>query len=186
MADQVEYDVGSATSSDMQSAVEEVTIDQRSTEGAEATETYYQCSKWPQWYGYYRSIPELKQAIDTRAIWTVGKGYEAKPRARAILSLIHGWGEDTFNDILKNMIITKRICGDAFAEIIRDKKTGILLNLKPLDPSTIRIVVNKKGIHQRYEQVSKTTKQVIKFPPHKIFHLLNKRVADEIHGIGDI
>ena len=59
---------------------------------------------------------------------------------------IRGWGEDTFMSILWNMLVIKKIGGDAFAEIIRDEETGRILNIKPLDPSVITIVVDKLPI----------------------------------------
>ena len=185
-----ENDIAYATSSDLTNTVDDVTVDTRDTDAASGTkETTWTNSKWSQYYGYYKTIPELKQAIDMRAIWTIGKGYETEDlTTETVLDSITGFGRDTFNTILKNMIVTRRIAGDAFAEIIRDPQTKQLLNIKPLDPSTIQIVVNKKGIIKRYEQLSKTGKKSVihKFKPTQIFHLINKRVADEIHGTSDI
>ena len=185
-----ENDIAYATSSDLTNTVDDVTVDTRNTDAASGTkETTWTNSKWSQYYGYYKTIPELKQAIDMRAIWTIGKGYETEDlTTETVLDSITGFGRDTFNTILKNMIVTRRIAGDAFAEIIRDPQTKQLLNIKPLDPSTIQIVVNKKGIIKRYEQLSKTGKKSVihKFKPTQIFHLINKRVADEIHGTSDI
>ena len=182
-----EYDIAGSTSSDLTGVVQDVVVDSQDTDAATGKETTWQNTKWSQYYGYYRAIPELKQAIDMRAIWTVGKGYKTpSDRQKVVLESIQGYGMDTFNTILKNMIVTRRIAGDAFAEIIRDPTTDLLINLKPLDPGQIRIVVNEKGIIKRYEQVSKTGKSVQKFKPEEIFHLTNKRVADEIHGTSDI
>jgi len=184
-----ENDIAYATSSDMTNTVDDVTVDARNTDAAQGTkETTWTNSKWSQYLGYYKAIPELKQAIDMRAVWTVGKGFKADTRTTIDLEFIKGFGRDTFNTILKNMIVTRRIGGDSFAEIIRDPQNNTIINLKPLDPSTIQIVVNKKGIIKRYEQLSKTgEKSVIhKFKPNQIFHLINKRVADEIHGVSDI
>ena len=181
-------DIASTTSSDLTGVVQDITVDTRNTDAASAgKETEWQNDKWSQYYGYYKSIPELKQAIDMRAIWTVGKGYKTNDsRTEVILDDIKGWGMDTFNTILKNMIVTRRIGGDAFAEIIRDPQTRQIINIKPLDPAQIKIVVNDKGIIKRYEQVSKTAKKTQRFKPEEIFHLTNKRVADEIHGTSDI
>jgi hypothetical protein len=58
--------------------------------------------------------------------------------------------------------------------------------LKPLDPSSIKIVVDKKGLILRYEQTNKISNQVIRFEPGDIFHLSHNRLADQIHGISDI
>jgi phage portal protein BeeE len=121
-----------------------------------------------------------------KAIWNVGKGYETDPETKVLLEHISGWGKDTFDDILFNMEVTKRVGGDAFCEIIRDPETDIIVNLKPLDPSTIRIVVDSKGVIKRYEQTSKVKGKIIKFKPEEILHLSNNRLADQIHGISDI
>lgn len=179
-------DIASAVSSDLAGAVDDVTVAAQVTDGATGSETTYQCSKWSEWFGLYKQVPELKAAIDLRSVWTVGKGWKSDIRSSVILDRMRGWGEDTFNAILKNMIVTKRICGDAYAEIIRDSK-NTLLNLKPLDPGSMVIVADKRGMLKRYEQVSKTKGgKTIKFKPDQILHFMNKRVADEIHGQGDV
>ena len=178
-------DVGSAAVGTAATLVTDINVNTASTDGAESGETFYINTKWPQWLGYYKSIPEVKTAIDYRAIWTLGKGYKADSYTKTILDHIKGWGHDSFNSILKNLIVVRRIGGDAFAEIIRDDD-GMLLNLKPLDPGAIKIVADKKGIIKRYEQISKTGGDVIKFDRKEIFHLTNKRIADEIHGVSDI
>jgi len=182
-----EYDIAGSTSSDLTGVMDDVTVPSQDTDAATGKETSWQNTKWSQYFGYYKSIPELKQAIDMRAIWTIGKGYKARSsRQKIILEQIKGFGMDTFNTILKNMIVTRRIGGDSYAEIIRDPVTDMLVNVKPLDPGSIKIVVNEKGIIIRYEQVSKTGKITQKFKPEELFHLCNKRVADEIHGTSDI
>jgi len=80
------------------------------------------------------------------------------------------------------MIRTYHIGGDAFCEIIRDEKKN-LINIKPLDPSSISIIVDRKGMLKRYEQNTKVKgEKPKKFDPEKIFHLARNRVADEIHG----
>ena len=133
-------------------------------------------------------INNRKQAIDAKAIWTVGKGFKSPDQeTEIILDSIIGWGTDTFDTIIKNMIIVRQICGDAYAEVIR-KENGRLLNLKPLDPSSMKIVTNKKGVIIRYEQINKTEAGIgiKRFEPHEIFHLSRHRVGDEIHGVGVI
>ena len=85
--------------------------------------------------------------------------------------------------IPENLSRTMQIGGDAFAEIIRDND-GNLINLKPIDPSTISIIVDSRGIILRYEQNSKVSgKTPRKFEPEKILHLPRNRTADEIHGV---
>lgn len=184
-----ELRINSAVASNMENNVDSVTIEQKSTDGVSSLdETEYVNSNWTKWNGIYKTIPEVKTAIDMRAIWTIGKGFKADPETTVILDHVTGWGTDTFNSILKNMLTIKRVAGDSFAEIMR-ADDGTLINLKPLDPGSIRIVVDRKGIVKRYEQINKNSKKnetVHVFKPNEIFHLSNKRIADEIHGVSDI
>jgi phage portal protein BeeE len=139
-----------------------------------------------QQYGYFTKVADLKSALIMKAIWTVGKGYTTDSDTKVLLEHITGYGKDTFLDVLFNMVVQMRIYGDAFAEIIRDPETNLLLNLKPLDPSTITIVVTGKGTIKRYEQMSKMTKDVREFQPEEILHFCNNRIADNVHGLSDI
>lgn len=144
-------------------------------------------ARWAIQWGYFNAYSDLKTAFLLKSIWIVGKGYTATSPAKPILDRITGWGKDTFRDILFNMDVTRRIGGDSFAEIIRNDD-GDIINLKPLDPATIRIVVDKHGIIKRYEQVSKIDGKSVKqkYNPLDMFHLSNNRIADQIHGISDI
>jgi hypothetical protein len=155
------------------------------TDGAgDEKETTWQNEDWSKFYGYYTTIPELQTAVDAKANWTIGAGFEADEMTMLLLGNIKGNGKDSFNTILGNMIRTYTVGGDAFAEIIRDDDE-VLVNLKPLDPGSITIVQDSKGMVKRYEQTSKTMlkREVKKFKPDEIFHLSRKRMADEIHGI---
>ena len=163
-------------------------VDASSTEGAGSQKEFtWQMTEFSQNLGYYRKIPELKTAIDAQALWTLGAGYEAEEETTMLLQTIKGNGKDSFNSILKNMQKIKTLAGDSFSEIIRDEKNeGLLVNLKPLDPSSMIIVQNNKGKILRYEQVSKTKTPNKRFKPEKIFHLSRDRLADEIHGVSII
>ncbi|MDD5050992.1 MAG: hypothetical protein PHV93_04640, partial [Candidatus Pacebacteria bacterium] len=176
-----------ATASNMTNNVTETAPTVLNTDGVTSQdETTWQNSDWSKQWGYFNSVPELKSAMLMKACWDCGKGYTADPRTTVILDHISGWGKDTFLDILFNMDLISRLSGDAYAEIIKDDN-GLLLNLKPLDPGSMRIVVDKQGIIKRYEQTNKTTGGAIhKFAPEEIFHLSHNRLADQIHGISDI
>ena len=181
-------DIGQALASDMTNKIDNWQVNPIVTDGATGQkETVWSNNKWSVYWGYFNSVPDLHAALLMKAIWNVGKGYQCDSATQVILDSIKGWGKDTFDDILFNMELIRRIAGDSYAEIIRDNE-GNLLNLKPLDPSSIRIVVDKKGIILRYEQFNKLSPSdpVIKFEPDEIFHLSNKRLADQIHGISDI
>lgn len=178
-----ETDIGSARASDLTNTITDYSVDPQSTDGvSDQKETTWQMTDWSQNLGYYKEIPELQTAIDAKANWTIGAGFTADESSMLILNSIRGMGKDSFNSIISNMIRVYTIGGDAFAEIIRNKK-GLLINLKPLDPSTMVIVINRKGRIIRYEQTNKNKQPNTKFKPEEIFHLSRKRLADEIHGI---
>lgn len=181
--------MGSASASNMTSNVSDITIAARNTDGVSGTtETEYSNPNFTKWYGYFCEIPDLKSAIIQKSVWIVGKGYTCEDvEASVQLDMINGNGKDSFEEILFNMDIMRRVNGDSYAEIIKDKKTGILLNLKPLDPASIKVIYDKSGRIKRYEQINKTSGDVaIKFDPKEIFHLQNNRVADNVHGLSDI
>lgn len=180
-----QVDIGSAEMADVDSWLDDYDVDQETTESGEGQEFRYQIKDWPTHLGYYKKIPELQTAIDAKANWTIGAGFEADESTTMLLMSYRGNGKDSFNSILGNMIRTFTIAGDAFAEIIRDED-DVLVNLKPLDPSSIVIVFNSKGVVLRYEQVSKNKKPEKRFKPDEILHLSRKRLADEVHGISII
>lgn len=155
----------------------------KSTDGATGQKEFrYQQTKWGQYFGYYKAIPELKIAVDTKANWVLGNGYIADEMSSIVLDRIHGTGKDSFNSILENMERTCYVAEDAYAEIIRDDN-GLVINLKPLDPSSIVVVFNSKGMILRYEQVSKTKdKMPKKYKVEEMFVLSHNRMADEVHG----
>lgn len=180
--------INSAVASDLTNSILDYSVAQITTDAATGQEeTDWINDKWETQLGFYKTIPELRAVIDAKATWTIGKGIKADPDTIMKLDQIKGWGKDTFNTILENAIRVYYIGGDFFAEIIKDKKED-LLNLKPLDPSTIKIIVDKKGRIKRYEQISKNpdNKETVKFKKEQIFHLSRNRTADEIHGISMI
>lgn len=178
-----EMRIQGAVASDLATAIKGYEIYPRDTDAVtgEQEETTWINQNWSKWFGYYKQIPELKAAIDAKARWTIGKGFIADADTMGILNFINGFGKDTFNTILENAVRVYHIGGDFFAEIIRDDD-GEIINLKPLDPATIQIVVDRKGIIKRYEQISKIKQPIKKFSPENIFHLPRDRVADEFHG----
>lgn len=179
--------IDSAAIGDNTGTFQDFSVASQTTDGAtDQKETTYVNEKWNDQLGYYKEIPELKSAIDAKARWTIGKGFKSNEITEMALSAIKGFGKDTFNGILENQERVKEIGGDSFAEIIRDNE-GNLINLKPLDPSVLQIVVNKTGLIVRYEQLDRQRKKAVKnFAPEEIFHLSRNRVADEIHGVSVI
>ena len=162
---------------------EDYSVDTEVTDGPTGQKEFrWMNEDWTQNFGYYRSIPEVTSVIDAKATWTVGKGFQADDVTTLFLDTIKGWGKDTFNTILENMIRTYQIGGDAYCEIITDDK-GKLINLKVLAPESMVHVSGPDGMLLRYEQISKVKGQETKkLDPNKIFHLSRNRVADEVHG----
>lgn len=181
-----ETDMTKLDNSDLSNVMVDYTVDPMSTDaGGDQKEYTYQTQDWDQNLGYYKTIPELKTAIDTKARWTVGAGFIADEPTSILLSSFNGNGKDTFNGMLNNLIRTYSVAGDSYAEIIVDSD-GVIVNLKPLDPSSMVIVHDSKGRVLRYEQVSKVKGEEDnrkRFSPDKILHLSRERIADEIHGI---
>lgn len=174
------------TTTGMNSAVTNYAVSSKIIdEPSKTEETVWENPNWSKYLGYYKQIPEFKEAIRALANWAVGKGYVTGPEEQVILEHIRGAGEDSFQSIMTNHIIVKKVNGDAYAEIIKDDKTGILINLKPLNPATMRTVFNKKGLIVRYEEFdpsSKGKEAVRKFEVKDILHSMNDRVANETHG----
>jgi len=174
--------IDSSVESDLSSAITDYSVGAQQTDGpTDQKETTWINSNWSQQLGYYNEIPELGAVIDAKARWTVGKGFQADEITTMLLDTIKGFGVDTFNTILENLKRTMEIGGDSFAEIIRDEEEN-LINVKPLDPGVMKIIVDRRGLIIRYEQTSKNKNNPKKFTPEQIFHLPRNRVADQIHG----
>jgi hypothetical protein len=149
-----------------------------STDGITGHENSYS-PDFDKWHGYYDEVSIFGALVDILASWTVGKGFKGDEKEVKKLKNITGWGKDDINSIFENQLRTALICGDSFAEIVRDK-AGRLTNLKPLNPKTIKIFTNASGIISRYEQTSGGI--LTTFTSKQIFHLCWNRLADEIHG----
>lgn len=182
-----ELDLGQATTP---TAIDDWAVDPISPDSpADQKETYYDNVNFTTYFGNYKKIAKIKKAIDGYATWILGKGFETDTRTQAIVENITGWGEDTFTSILWNALVTKKVGGDCFSEIIRNEETGTWINLKPLNPENMRIVANRKGIAIRYDYYRSTERKGTvyrSFKPNEILHLCNNRVTDEIHGVSDV
>jgi len=151
------------------------------------SETSFQNTNWEVQHGAYLAVSEFAGMIDRKAQYVVGKGYKInklfKGKQKDILDRIRGNGLDTFNMIMYNAVRVYTLGGDFFAEQIRNKR-GELRNLKPLNPSTVKVLGNKQGIvtgYLVYPQGELAGKPV-PFKPEEMFHLAYNRMADQIHG----
>lgn len=176
----VELDPAKATTTDLKGKVDVFSVSAITPDQAGIQkETFWDYPDASKNLGYFHEIPEFKSAILALTIWVCGKGWEADSRVTAILESITGWGEDSFQSVCQNLIIQKKVFGDAFAEIIRND-TKALVNLKPLYPGNMRVVVNPKGMIDHYEQ--RNGDKIKPFRPEQILHIVNDRIANEIHG----
>ena len=155
-----ETDIGSTAVSDLRNVQTDYSVPSESTDGIDGnTETEWIMQNWNEYLGYYKNIPELQTAVDAKATWTIGAGFTADEMTTILLNNIKGHGKDSFNTILLNNIRVYTVGGDSFSEIIR--VNDVISNLKPLDPSTIKVIFNTKGIIVRYEQIGKNKKVLI-------------------------
>lgn len=185
--------ISKAVTTDYENSIDNYEILPKNTDGIGAgKETTYINPLWSTHWAYFNEHPELKSAILMKATWIVGKGYKCDSRTQVILDHIKGAGKETFDEILFNMEVIKRVGRDAYAEIIWQNKAthdGVLLNLKVLDPSSIRTHIDSSGMIDHYEQVTKLGDKITaskKIDPRDMFVLTNNKLADQIHGISDI
>ena len=178
----MQHDITQTGTTTLDSSEDKFSVQSKRIDGAQDNkETYWYFNEWPERLGYYSTIPEYNRAVDTYATWVLGRGFTTNAGTKVILDHIKGWGEDNFNAILWNMLVVKKVNGDAFAEIVRDDKTKTLLNIKPLDPLRMRVVIGPKGTILGYDYMQ-NTKDYYRYEPKDILHLCNNRIADQIHG----
>src|SRR3990167_11510577 len=150
-----EFDISNATTSELKGGVPDYKVQAKTiVEAGPQPKTYSTNSQfWSTRLGYYKTIPELKQAVDSLALWVAGKGWKTDLGLHKVqLERIKGWGEDTFDSLMQQAIVLKKIQGEAYFEIIRNDN-GTLLNLKPINPGRMRNVVNPKGLLISYEEM---------------------------------
>ena len=174
-------DISAATTTDLDTSVDEFSVAAKPLDTVEG-ETYWYFKNAKTNFGYLKTIPEYKAALKSLAIYVVGKGYELENLEDVpILENIRGNGKDTIISILEGMIIVKKAIGDAFAQIIRNDKAGTLVNLKPISPERVRIVYSPNGLIKRYD-IRKNSGKWQALEKENMFHLINDRIADEVHG----
>jgi hypothetical protein len=179
-------DIGSSSTTDLNNAITTFSVDPVIPDAAgNNKEFYYDFPDANKQLAYFKKIPEIRSAVMGLITWTLGKGYKVGLYDRIMLEHIHGWGEDSFQSILENLMMQKKVCGDAFAEIIRDPDTQTMINLKPLYTGDMRIVVNDKGLIVRYEQKANLARGlgVRKLKKEDVLHLCNDRFGNEVHGV---
>ncbi len=163
----------------------------RTTADGQTTESEYQNTRWTTQMGAYLEISEYAGMVDRKANYVVGKGFKADPATTKLMGKWRGNGLDSANLIFYNGVRVYTNGGDFYAEIVRNKRNKIT-NLKPLNPSTVKVIANDKGIIEKYEIFPIVTggqsagvsgsPASVPMAPENIFHLAYNRMADQIHG----
>ena len=180
------------TSSGLDSSLKIQTTDPQEVDRAGTEEEAKEVNgNWTKYLGYYKSHLAVKAVINKLALWIMGEGIEADKETTKILDKIVGWGKEPANEVFDNQIRVEHINGDSYAEIITTDGEEIaengsnLLNLKPLNPGSMKHIINPQGLITGYKQVNSDGSE-IPYRLNQIFHLSLNRTADEIHGTGDI
>jgi len=178
----MQNDITQATRTDIAGTITDYEVDTEQTEGINADgETYSYNNDFSKWYGYYKTIPEVKKPIDNYATWVLGRGYTTDTASQVLLDNIMGVGGESFLDILWNGMVVKKFNGRSYTQIIKDG--DLIINLKPLDPASMKTVFGRDGLILRHEQISKIPgNKPKKFKPNEMFYLVNDRVADNNAG----
>lgn len=173
--------IGNATTTDFNSQLADYSVNPKSTDRATNDKFYWTYTKASQQQGYYKTIPELKKAIDSLPQWVIGRGYTTDETTRVMLEHIVGNGKETFDEILASLIINKLVYGCAFAQIIRDEDTDEIINIKVLDTANMQVAYNKKGMITGYRYSNVAGIQT-DYETSEILHLINDKHSDEVHG----
>ena len=134
--------------------------------------------------GYYTNDPIVFSAANGLATWAFSLGWTSDPKTIAEFEHFTGRGNDTFETLMWNHEVMKLVVGDAFMEIVWNKKKDLILNLVPISPERVKII-SEAGRIKRYEvwtgqQPWKKTKK------ENMYHSSNKRIGDQIHGTSQI
>lgn len=178
-----ENEVSATTVGDIAGTIVDFSVDSETLDSAEdQKETRWSNQFWTEWLGYYINIPEYNTAVNAKAKWTVGRGYDADELTLITLGDIKGFGFDTFTKILENCIRTYQIGGDSYCEIIKDDD-GNLINLKPLNPERMVHIINSEGMFERFEQTGTKKGDMNKeLRLDQVFYLPRNRIGDQVHG----
>ena len=134
--------------------------------------------------GYYVDDPIVFSAANGVATWAFGLGWDSSdPATIAEFEHFTGRGNDNFGDLMWNHEVMKLVVGDAFAEIVWNKKETLILNLIPISAERVK-VVSESGRIKRYEVWNGEKWKTIK--TSHMYHTSNKRIGDQIHGTSQI
>lgn len=181
-----ELNLSSATTTNFTGGVPDFIVNSKNLDSITANqdETYWYFENATKYYGYYLSIPEIFNAANALATWSVSRGWSTEDNlTEVILGKIKGHGKDTFTQLMWNHEVVKLVIGDSFMEIKRNNKRT-LVNLIPISPERVRVVFGKSGLIKRYDVWNGSTWREIK--KENMLHSSNKRIGDQLHGTSQI
>jgi len=147
-------------------------------------ETHYYFSEAQINWGYYLQVPEIYSAANALATWAVGRGIKVdNPEVKAELEHVSGLGSESFQSLLWNHLVTKKIVGDAFMEIVWNSSKNKVLNLIPIAPERVRLVIKNNRI-KRYDVWNK--EKWVPVQTDSMIHSMNNRIGDQIHGTSQL
>lgn len=180
-----ELNLSSATTTNLAGTVPDFIVAQKALDAVSPNqdETYWYFDKAPKYFGYYLQIPEIFSAANALATWSVSRGWTCPDSfQKIVLEQIRGHGKDNFSQLMWNHLVTKLIIGDSFIEVKRDG--NLIVNMIPISPERVRLVFGKNGLLKRYDTWNGTKWNEIKI--ENMLHSINKKVADQMHGISQI
>ena len=175
------YNISNATTTNFTNNVPDFIVESMSLDVANADggETFVYYDKAADNYGYYFNHPQVASPINSICTWGFGQGWTADSKEMATrLQVIDGNGKETFDSIIWAHEAVKLINGDSFIEIVRTK-AGKLANLINISPERVKAVFKGTRI-TRYEIFNGS--KWVKKKPQDIFHSMNKKIGDQIHG----
>jgi hypothetical protein len=121
---------------------------------------------------YYEGDGSIWAAVNSIAFNTVMVGYDIESDNVKARNLIDEWCKKAnLEEHLLNSVIYALVMGDAFLEIIYNRK-GEITNLKEVDPKTIDVEIDDYGIVQGYKQrVGFSDDDAIKLDKERICHI---------------
>jgi len=143
-------------------------------------------TEYLKWKGFYDDIPILKSILDTNgaavaASWRTS-GTNSIEMA-AILDKFNGSGKQTFKSMMYNTLVTCKLGGNAYFEILYDGDD--VENIIMLNPDSIRVII-KNGRIKRYEQMVDTTGDTTKWKPEEILHFPYNSIGAMPYGQSSI
>ena len=179
------FDQNKATTTDFTNTIPAFILDSKELDKQnDSGETFWYFEKAKENYNYFLQIPEIHSSANALATWTTGKGFTTSAKTQIILDNMTGMGVSSFQEVMFNLVVTKLIVGDAFA-LIRRSDTGTLINLVPVSPERVKMVL-EIGRIKHYEIWNGRERAWMKVETFEMLHLMNNQVADQVHGTSQI